>query len=985
MRIRDFTNTNKPVVVIINILHPTVSKIVDILLEQEAKVVLVDYLSVATKEFLKKYKTHENVLFIDLKYVGEHLDSFKKINYIFFYVSQLVVGSSYPNVKKDVFEVSKLSNREFVNQSNYVDMFIKLAIEFDAKFSLITSGYLGQLLFKPSENNLQLQRYSESLVHEYLERGAFEAHIIRVAEIIDEDLDLSVPTFATRLIRELVAEDRITILGEGLQNNYIVSLEDATLGILNVTFSKQLIGKEVLLTSFPAISTLNLAYKALELIADEKQVEFIDATEAGFDLSFQKSLEQSAWAPELSLHGWTPQGQIEKMLKGALAYAATKVGGVFKEAEKSVVESVKGEVVEPVDLGSKNRTLKNYMSNVFWQLVDKVYDVLIVKPINFVASILNLPRKMGKVKFWFGVLRAFILVGIIIFLLPYMELFYAGAKIVWHYKEFKGNLTAGDFDKAYVSVLGVKEGISKLNEGIRWLGYWQYLGFKNKYVAIKTAGQALEYQTLGLEKLFKTAIPIVKYVHTSKEIAGSNFVYLRQIVESTPLVGDAYQDFILGKNLMLTVGVSDMPWFLQKGYSKLRNQALLLSKLVEYYKDTYELLPFVLGYKQRVNYAFVYQNNYEIRPTGGWITGITLLSLENGNIKQFNTYDVYQIDGQIRGIIAPKSMQTYLGIKQVKLATSNWEPDYGYFTKQVENLLAQKNYLPNVNVLVSIDFYGVEKLLDVLDGVEVEGFGNVNSSNLFDIMVRLHKNFKPGSKTKQEFFAKLADGIVKKLKTIRLTQLTSLGDLMIQLIAQRHIQVYSKDLLESELFRKYKPALVFQNYTEDAIGIVEWNDGGNKVNKKLTRFTKIEINPQEHTAIIKLEYENKSAIKEYPYGDYTAIMKIYLPAKWKIVDTNGLRKVKSYQLIFNKGYRETIGEFTVPVLKKHAVEIKLQLPDKQREVVLIKQPGYLSGNLVVNILNNGADEVKLKANGFSKTLDIWTKQFVWDKDINIVF
>ncbi len=985
MRIKEFTNTNKPVVVIVNILHPTVAKIVDILLEQQAKIVLVDYLSTQTKRVLKKYKTNENVLFIDLKFISEHIDSFTKINYVFYYVAQLVVGSAYPEVKKDVFEVNKLSNREFVNQSNYVDMFIKLAIEFDAKFSLISAGYLGQLLFKPSENNSQLQRYCESLVHEYLERGAFAAHIIRVAEIVDEDMDLSVPTFATRLIRELVAEDRITILGEGLQNNYIVSLEDATLGILNVTLSKQLIGKEVLLTSFPAISTLNLAYKALELIAEEKQVEFVDAGEAGFDLTFQKALEQASWASELSLHGWSPRGRIEEMLKGALAFAASKVGGVFKVAEGKVVENIKGEVVEPIDLGSKNRSTATYLSAVFWQLVDKTYAALVQKPLDFLHGLLNLPRKATKVNFWLSLLRGFVVIALIVVILPYMELLYSGAKITWHYNRFKSYLAQGDFDKAYASVLGIKDGISKLNDGINWVSYLQHFGFREKYVAVKTVGQAIEYQALGVEKLFKTAIPIVRYVQSSRDVAGSNFLYLQQIVQSMPLVGDAYQDFVLGKNLMLTVGVSDIPWFLQQKYTRLREQSLSLSRLVEYYKDIYDSVPFLLGYKKRVNYALIYQNNYEIRPTAGWITGVTLLGVENGNIKLSKTYDVYQIDGQLRGLRSSVSIQKYLGVKQVKLSTSNWEPDYAYFSQQVAKLLNQRDYLSSVNVLVGIDFYSVEKLLDALGGVEVEGYGNVNGSNLFDLMVRLHKGFKPGSTAKQEFFNKLAAAIINKFKHIGLGKLATVGDLVVKLVQQRHILIYSHELSGATVFNKYKPAVVFSRYEQPVVALVEWNKSGNKVNKKVVRFAKVDIEVYKHIAKIRLEYENKSVIKDYPFGDYKAVFKLYIPEGWKLLASKGLERVGTYKTPFAKSYIEVIGEFKVPVMQKHTVELNVQFPSNIREFVLLKQPGYMPTNLVVNVAAEGADEVKLKAAGFMKALDIWTKKYVLDKDINIVF
>ncbi len=978
MRIKDFTSTNKPIVVVVNILNPVARKIVDALLEQEARVILVDYLNKETKSFISKYKHNDNLMFIDISFVGENLDAFAKIDYIYFFVSHLIVGSSYPSFKKEVFEMRNLTSKEFFNQSNYVDMFLKLAIEFNSKYTLITSGYLGQLLYKPSENNIQLQRYSESLFMEYFVKSAFNGRIVRIGEPLGDDMDLSVPTFATRMLREITESDTVTILGDGLQNNYIVNVDDAAFGVLKASFSKQLSGKIVHVANESPVSTLNLVYNALELVADEKQIEFIDIKEAGFDFEFQEEFEKMSWAQNLSLFGWEIQSSLTETLQKALAFVVNKLGGVYhKSKTEQVKEITQGKQVKPIRLGTKKQDFVSAFENKIYDFWAFVYSVFVKKPLEFLLSLGTLPNKAKKVSFWIQVSKLFFIIAIIFTLLPYAEILYGVIKIDLNIKQAKKHLQAKQYDATFSDVLALRDGTSKINYGVSWIKYWQYIGLSDQYKTLKTLSSVLEYESLSIEKVFRTILPVLKYKENVDSISGANLTYLQQVASYSYLAQDAYQDHKLAMDLVSEVDIGQIPVGFQDRFLKYKEYMQDYNTFVTYYKDFYGYLPYFLGYRTATNYFVAYQNNYEIRPTAGWMTAYSLFSFNNGNLVKSSMHDVYDTDGHIKGIKAPSDMAYYTGHNTIKLATSTWDPDYRVFYDYVNKLLLQAKQVDKVDTLIVFDLTAVESLLDAIGGVHVDGYGNINGQNLFDIMVMLHKEFKPGVTNKRDFLQDLADAIKKKLERADLSTWSSVMSVLGDMVNKKHMLVYNKVLDKDNLLSKYNLSFVL-NSLEQELAIIEFNSGGNKANRTTTRFCEFDINVQKNILDLKLSYKNKSNIKSYPYGDYKSIVRVYYPVNWEIKKVQGLKKVKKYK---SHGLNVVAGELKVSVGQETVLNFEFANVDFTKSIKFAKQPGYLNQKAVFTVVGSDAKAHNLEDMGFSHKLDSWVWLTEFNKDI----
>jgi len=98
-------------------------------------------------------------------------------------------------------------------------------------------------------------------------------------------------------------------------------------------------------------------------------------------------------------------------------------------------------------------------------------------------------------------------------------------------------------------------------------------------------------------------------------------------------------------------------------------------------------LPELAGYGQEKNYLVLFQNNMELRPSGGFIGSYGLVTIKDGEIISLATDDIYNLDKFSKDklfVPAPWPMTTYNGQKYLFLRDANWSPDWPTDAKQID-------------------------------------------------------------------------------------------------------------------------------------------------------------------------------------------------------------------------------------------------------------------------------------------------------------
>lgn len=140
---------------------------------------------------------------------------------------------------------------------------------------------------------------------------------------------------------------------------------------------------------------------------------------------------------------------------------------------------------------------------------------------------------------------------------------------------------------------------------------------------------------------------------------------------------------------------------------------------------------FRLGFFHK-NYLVLLQNNYELRPTGGFITGYGEVSLTMGLPTNFEFYNSYNIDTD-KYLTPPYPQEELLKNEWYPGYTfkdANWNPDFPTSVVSLLDFYHKKFPDKDVDGIIVINFSFIENLVEKLGGIELNG-EVLTADNLF--------------------------------------------------------------------------------------------------------------------------------------------------------------------------------------------------------------------------------------------------------------
>jgi len=171
--------------------------------------------------------------------------------------------------------------------------------------------------------------------------------------------------------------------------------------------------------------------------------------------------------------------------------------------------------------------------------------------------------------------------------------------------------------------------------------------------------------------------------------------------------------------------------------SKLKNyltQAEEASNFVANSKPMLEAAPYLLGTDGTRRYLLLFQNDKELRPTGGFITAYSIIEVTNGKIQPVSSNDIYNLDNNYTpSIEAPRVIREYIKgpyliSKNYRLRDMNWNPD---FRDTMELFIpeAESAGIDDIDGVIAVDTQVVVNILNAIGTVDVPGYGQYSTSH----------------------------------------------------------------------------------------------------------------------------------------------------------------------------------------------------------------------------------------------------------------
>lgn len=425
-----------------------------------------------------------------------------------------------------------------------------------------------------------------------------------------------------------------------------------------------------------------------------------------------------------------------------------------------------------------------------------------------------------------------------------------------------------------------------------------------------------------------------------------------------------YPEFIFGKKIKSQL----------KEARDLTDQGVLF---VDQARPLIKVLPSLLGESEEKRYLVLFQNDKELRPTGGFITAYAIFKIDKGVISIERSDDIYALDNSIPNKPeAPRPILRYLPkVYTFNLRDSNLSPDYIESMKTFRELYDRATQSVPVDGIIAIDTNVLVSTIKILDDQVTAGgitFTTQNDSRCDCPQV----------------IYELEDNISRPVNYIKTERKALLGQLL-QALMQKALssspKLYWGPLFQSMLMQTNQKHVLFDLFDKDAqsgiealnaagriktfegdyLHINDTNFAGAKSNLFVTEDVENRYNIDNDGTITKtlnITWKNSHPPSDCNLergalclnAELRDWLRIYVPKGSQLVSSKGSQvKMTSYDELGKTVFE---GFVTVPTQGKAIFTITYKLPFKLEKgsnlpVLIQKQPGT-NGNGYTMFVND---------------------------------
>ncbi len=401
------------------------------------------------------------------------------------------------------------------------------------------------------------------------------------------------------------------------------------------------------------------------------------------------------------------------------------------------------------------------------------------------------------------------------------------------------------------------------------------------------------------------------------------------------------------------------------------------------FRPVFEQLPSIAGANGRKKYFILFQNDNELRPTGGFLTAYSIIFIENGKVTPDKSDDIYELDKKFtQKLPIPPELGKYLTTEsRWNLRDMNIYPD---FKQSMDTFSKYYKSLPNeakdIDGIIAVDTHVLTDLVRILGPVEVPGFGTFTAEKspscdcpqIIGALSEITDRPTPYARTDRKgILGPMMRNILTKAYGAPKTEWPTLFETGWQNIQSRHVQFYFFDQNAQAAAEVAGAAgrLTVDSKAQDFLGVVDANLGGAKSNLYVTSEITQEVSEPKDGVITKkvtLTYKNnhKGSNCNLEAGllclnstmpDWN---RLYIPKGAKLISSDGYKPGTVKQDVIGD-FSVIDGEFTLQPMSQAKIVVTYTVPytDKTTyKVKLWKQGGV---DNVVQLMDVNGNEEKI--------------------------
>ncbi len=408
------------------------------------------------------------------------------------------------------------------------------------------------------------------------------------------------------------------------------------------------------------------------------------------------------------------------------------------------------------------------------------------------------------------------------------------------------------------------------------------------------------------------------------------------------------------------------------------------SGAVKDHRDALQITPNLLGANGTKNYLLLFQNDKEIRPTGGFLTAYADLKLDKGQVNTSTSDDIYRLDEQLLNVclnkICPLSPPTpivkYLPEvdgkprKAWSMRDSNISPNVPTSAYEFERMYQMLGKGLPFDGIMYIDTQVVEELIEVTGPIEVYGTKysseidkRCNCPNVIYELESYAEVAAKGEKDRKAILGVLMQQILARSLGADIAKVPELIATIVRLANHKHVIFYMHESSAQRALANLNWTGEIKAYDGDYLHINDSNFAGGKSNIYVNQTVSQEINKQSdgtYKKKITIEYKNDQPFGVWLNGINRDYVRFYVPKGSKLISSKG----SDDPINTIEDLDKTVFEGFIQVRPQNSRKLELEYiipysPSGEYKILIQKQPGAKDFTYKIKLNGRSMPDFKL--------------------------
>lgn len=333
-------------------------------------------------------------------------------------------------------------------------------------------------------------------------------------------------------------------------------------------------------------------------------------------------------------------------------------------------------------------------------------------------------------------------------------------------------------------------------------------------------------------------------------------------------------------------------------------------------------------------YLLLLQNNYELRPGGGFLGQYAIVKVKDGEVLSTFIEDANLLDQRINiKVTPPYPLTRKLQLKRWKFRDSNFSPDFPTNAEKAQYFYRLAGGGQRFDGVIAVNATILDKALAITGPITVPGYNETFTSENGSIKLqeRVEKAYLGDDvaaelkQNRKAIMRPLATEMVKRLTQVE--NISKVIELAQQELREKDVLLYFKDSALQQVVKDVRwGGIVDTEWTNDYLMLVDANLGALKSDYYIKRSIDylVDFTGEHPIATLTHTYTHTATHGDWRTSDYHTYLRAYVPEGSTLLE----RKLVGYPLT-DKAFGKTyFGVFVDTLINgSTAGMIKYQLPD----------------------------------------------------------